>query len=305
MLRGNDNGENSFNRITLISGEDFPLPDYRVNRSDDSKGKSLGLFREVRLDKYTYTDSALDNTQGHRMITELENGADSIKGQGTENSGIPPYRILEAGWNDPISSVKLDIRKSRMGESGASLYGIILGNGNPGVFYHAIPVNGSFFDQFNKNLLFFRQLPALHPDLVIVSLGTNDSMIDFRAENFYYQFRRFIQTIRHYVPGADILVTVPPDGYKSKNPGRKQKIENTDLQYVRRFIMGQARAWDYAVWDLYKVMGGAESMQSWHDMKLSQNDMIHFTGDGYNLQGEMLSYALLKGYQAHVARNNQ
>jgi len=301
--RTNENGESSFNRVTLISGEDFPLPEYRVVHSDDSREAPV-MCQEVRLDKFTYSDSALNSSQEHRMITELEKDADGLKTQGAESSGIPPYRLLEAEWNNPVSSVKLDIRKSRMGESGASLYGIILANENSGLFYHAIPVNGSFFDQFNKHLLFFRQLPALHPDLVIVSLGTNDSMIDFRAENFYYQFRRFIQTIRHYVPGADILVTVPPDGFKSRNPGRKQKSENTDLQYVRRFILGQARAWDYAVWDLYKVMGGAESMQSWHEMKLSQNDMIHFTGEGYTLQGEMLSYALLKGYQAHVASNN-
>ena len=41
-----------------------------------------------------------------------------------------------------------------------------------------IGVNGATYDDYNNTEIFFNQLPHLNPDLVIVSLGTNESFED-------------------------------------------------------------------------------------------------------------------------------
>ena len=56
-----------------------------------------------------------------------------------------------------------------------ALNGLILSNDAPGIIYSGIVVNGAKCSDYNKFPLFFEQLPALQPDLIIISLGTNES----------------------------------------------------------------------------------------------------------------------------------
>ena len=56
-----------------------------------------------------------------------------------------------------------------------SLNGLILENNNSGVVYSAIGVNGAKCSDFFKYPLFFEQLQAVEANLVIISLGTNES----------------------------------------------------------------------------------------------------------------------------------
>ena len=56
-----------------------------------------------------------------------------------------------------------------------ALNGVVLESNNPGIIYHNIGVNGAKYSDYNKYPLFFDQLKALQPDLIIVSLGTNES----------------------------------------------------------------------------------------------------------------------------------
>src|SRR5690606_14596933 len=56
-----------------------------------------------------------------------------------------------------------------------SLSGVVLEKDEPGILYHSIGVNGAKCSDYNKYPLFFEQLPALHPDMIVISLGTNES----------------------------------------------------------------------------------------------------------------------------------
>ena len=58
-------------------------------------------------------------------------------------------------------------------------HGIVLENTfNSGVLYHMIGVNGATYDDYNNTEIFFNQLPYLKPDLIVASLGTNESFED-------------------------------------------------------------------------------------------------------------------------------
>ena len=54
------------------------------------------------------------------------------------------------------------------------------------------------------------------------------------------------------------------------------------------------------VWDLYKITNGFGSAYSWSRRGLMSRDRIHFTAEGYRLQGQLLFNALAKGYNDYL-----
>ena len=61
---------------------------------------------------------------------------------------------------------------------------------------------------------------------------------------------------------------------------------------------------DVAYWDLYKAMGGYNSMVEWVDARpqLAGSDHIHFTYTGSNRASEMLWEGLMKAYELYKLR---
>jgi hypothetical protein len=84
---------------------------------------------------------------------------------------------------------------------------VVLENDDAGVIYSGIGVNGAKCSDYNKFPMFFEQLPALEADLVIISLGTNESFQkNFNSDKFYNEI--------------DTLVTK----LSITNPNKPQKI---------------------------------------------------------------------------------
>jgi len=50
------------------------------------------------------------------------------------------------------------------------------------------------------------------------------------------------------------------------------------------------------LWDLYRTTNGYGSCYSWFSKNLMRPDKIHFTADGYRLQGQLFFNALAKAY---------
>jgi lysophospholipase L1-like esterase len=52
-----------------------------------------------------------------------------------------------------------------------------------------------------------------------------------------------------------------------------------------------------ALWDLNAIMGGTNSIVTWRDKGWARGDLIHFTPEGYQKQGDMLYDAIMHHYQ--------
>ena len=91
-----------------------------------------------------------------------------------------------------------------------ALNGLVLENDNSGVIYHCIGVNGSKASDYNKFPLFYDQLPALNPDLVIISLGTNESFDKQSGEQYYEHLDKMIVSIKEKNPQTAVLVMTSP-----------------------------------------------------------------------------------------------
>jgi lysophospholipase L1-like esterase len=194
--------------------------------------------------------------------------------------------------------VTLRTSRRRPNQSSAQLFGLVLENDQPGILYHGIGVNGAAVRQYNRNPLFFEQLPVLNPDLFIVSLGTNDAFIPgrFTPERFTGQLDTLVSGLRQRCPTAEILLVSPADSY------RNRRDRNPDLARLAAVLRSYAQAHDLAYWDFSAVQGGYGSMGPWRTSGLALNDFVHFSTKGYDLQGLLLYLALQDGFAAFLHR---
>jgi lysophospholipase L1-like esterase len=191
--------------------------------------------------------------------------------------------------------VTFQMLSSTAAQNQATLFGINLENGKPGVVYHAIGVNGAKFKHYLAAELFVDQTAALAPDLLILSLGTNEALdYPYFDPQFANQMDSLIQRLRAKNPNAKILLTTPSDSY------RRKTRRNPGVEFIRNKIKNYADLHNLAYWDLYQAGGGKHSADLWKKSRLMRYDGIHFTANGYVLQGNLLYEALMKGYNEYV-----
>ncbi|WP_159801600.1 LysM peptidoglycan-binding domain-containing protein [Flavobacterium sp. MK4S-17] len=172
-----------------------------------------------------------------------------------------------------------------------NLNGIVLEKDSPGVIYHNIGVNGAKASDYNKYPLFFKQLPVLQPDMVVVSLGTNESFDKLTTEEYMVQLNIFIDNVRSACPDACILVMTPPPSLF------KRKYPNTFVADYAKNILMQETVKHYASWDMFTELGGLFGVKRNAAKGLMSSDRVHYSVQGYQKQGEMFSEAFLKAYQ--------
>lgn len=184
---------------------------------------------------------------------------------------------------------------SQTPEVSKTVYGLSLENNDPGIIYHTIGVNGARFDQYNLAELFWQQIPALKADLFIISLGTNEAQWDaFPETAFKKNLQLFIEKLKTASPQACILFTTAPDSYKRRR-------YNGVLRELNSALINYCNSNYLPVWDLYRITNGYGSAYSWARRGLMTTDRIHFTPEGYRLQGSLLLSALAKGYNGFAS----
>jgi lysophospholipase L1-like esterase len=159
-----------------------------------------------------------------------------------------------------------------------------------------VGINGAHFSDYNTSPLFFAQLSTLQPDLVIISLGTNEGAnVKITVDEVVASVGTMVQKIRSLNPGACILITTPVDDFFRK------KYKNPYLEAVQRALKQSAVAENVACWDMYTIGGGFGSCSGWRKAGLMQSDGVHFSKTGYALQGDLLYNAIIDSYRKYAA----
>lgn len=200
------------------------------------------------------------------------------------------YREVEV--KQPITGFSLSCLPT---DQPKAFYGVSLENSSPGILYHTIGVNGARYDQYNIAPLFWQQLPALKADLYIISLGTNEAQrASFFEAMFLKDLEEFIDRLKQSSPGAAILITTAPDSY------RQRRTSNKVLQSLNKSLAAYCNKNFIPIWDLYRITNGYGSAYTWSRRGLMNRDRVHFTAEGYRLQGSLLFNALAKGYNDFI-----
>ena len=157
---------------------------------------------------------------------------------------------------------------------------------NPGVVYHSTGVAGATFKSYNDNSNFEKGLKLLLPDMVIVSLGTNESVKKWDSIAFEKEVRTFIDRIRANTSASKIVLILPNENYIKVNG---IYTYNTRIDAVHAVLLKVASEQELFIYNQQQAMGGKGCMLQWKQQGLVNDDHIHFLRKGYQKQGFLLA----------------
>ena len=204
--------------------------------------------------------------------------------------------VIKWKFDSPQNNLKLVFK----GRTSPEVYGIALDpisgvvvdniamRGCPGVYY-------STADKANLKAMFKK----LNVKLFLLQFGGNvvPNIVD---DYGYYErwFYRQLISIKEVCPGAAIIVIGLSD-MSVKEKGRYVTYPN--LEKVRNALKKAAFRADAGYWDMYKAMGGYNSMPSWvfANPPLAVKDFVHFNPRGAAIVSQMFYNAFIYEYDRY------
>ncbi|CAL1520616.1 GDSL-type esterase/lipase family protein [Chitinophaga sp. MM2321] len=255
-------------------------------------------FRKVKL----FYDAGTENSTIICPDAEITVTATPFPGSPT---------VSMATLNFLQTSQSFQVRWEGTGSTPFRFYGAVLENGRNGVLYHSVGINGAMFQHYNDQDNVLRaQMAVLQPQLVIISLGTNEAYGRLDPFQFRNEIDKMVQLIREELPSANILLTTPPDCMRAVRKATRKKISkkkyktiyhtayypNPYIAMVTQQIMGYAKQHGIACWNFNAVNKAQKSKfaGAWAP------DHIHFNARGYQLQGQLLYDAIQQSYAHYL-----
>ena len=202
-------------------------------------------------------------------------------------------RVIRWTFDSPGKAITLKFR----GQSSPEIYGIAL-DGHQGVAVDNIPLRGCsglFFTLFDEQLM-AEMYKELNVKLFILQFGGNfvpSGLDNFTGyENWFYS--QMIR-IKKLCPGAKILVIGVADmSVKDRN----NYITNPNVEKVRNALRAASFRAGAAFWDMYKAMGGKNSMPAWvfAEPPLASDDFVHFNPRGAKTIAQMFYNSFMLEY---------
>jgi lysophospholipase L1-like esterase len=200
-------------------------------------------------------------------------------------------------FNALVDSVAVSFDTAEEGESQYTLQGIQMVRDEPGLIYHALGVNGAATKSFLRSENFIEQGAYVAPDLVIFGLGINDAYkpdSDWHPDEYKARYDTLVDWFRTINPDCAFIFMTNNDSYYKRRTPNKHALD------VVRVMEQLSKEHDAAVWDLFGVMGGLNSIVLWEEHRLAKSDKIHLTRAGYRLNSDLLFWAFWEAYEQHL-----
>lgn len=192
-------------------------------------------------------------------------------------------------FEEPPRQLALSLKKNTSADAPFRLFGFVFDKEATPLMYHSAGLNGADINSYLRNTALPLELEILNPQIIIVSLGTNDAYNrNFNPLLFADNLRQFIQQLRASCPSAFIVLTTPNDHLL-----RSREV-NPRVELLSEVIRNVAVEQDVALWDFNRIMGGTGSIVTWYNYGLTANDCLHLSPQGYRLQGKLLGVALYR-----------
>ena len=173
-------------------------------------------------------------------------------------------------------------------KNGNTFYGFqFLKNVNKGVVFNTLGVNGATYADFLKFPLQMEQLNSIQPDLVMISLGTNESLSSITKEDFQKNISDLVSKFKEQNPNLPILLISPTD-----NRLKSQKIKE-----LVSWIEESAQLKKVAFFNLYEATGGSGYFKKALNKKEANTDGVHFLRPGYEFQAEKIWTAISENFK--------
>lgn len=232
---------------------------------------------------------------------EIKVVSDTLKPQVVTESGENGVVYQTWHFSKPVQKASIQIKGS------AEIYGISA-DGNGGATVDNVPLrgcSGTIFTRISKPLM-KESIAMTDTRLIILQFGGNYMPVTRNTkiiEQYQEQIADQIRYFHEVAPQAKILFIGPSDMGKSVNgrvvtwPRLPELVDSLKATALRN---------DAAYWDLYRMMGGENSMVQWvkHNPPLAGPDYIHLTPAGAQKVGETLTKSLLTYYDFYQLRKS-
>ncbi len=205
-----------------------------------------------------------------------------------------PYRSTFS-ISKNTSIVKISTLKTDTIQKSFTFFGAVLENENSGILYHCVGINGAKYKDYYKTADFCNQTSSLSPDVILISLGTNESFQkNFNSDKFYNEIDTLVTKLSIANPNKPIILTTPANSFYYHQI-------NNNLPLISQTIIQYASDKNLAYWDLFSITGGENSAVLWKKANLLSKDGIHYSKDGYIHQGNLLTKAIINAYNKYVS----
>lgn len=236
---------------------------------------------------------------GRPQDFEVKATSDTLKPQPIVEQGKNGATLVTWNFGRPVQKATLQFKGN------AEIYAIGA-DGENGVSVDNIPLrgcSGTIFTRISQPLM-EDCLALTDARLIILQFGGNMMPMVHSTkviETYQEQIARQIQYFHHAAPQAKILFIGPSDMGKSVG-GRM--VTWPHLPEMVDSLKATALRNDAAFWDLYRMMGGENSMAQWvkHVPAYAGPDYIHFTPAGASKVGEALSRSFLTYHDFYELR---
>lgn len=300
--------KNAWNPVKLMSASWRQTVGFTGTSIHPLRNNSEITIGTSEKDDYNPFSSVTIFHNGKLTVENVTNG----EGKNIHFRAIPSRDYTQIVMASP--ETKVNISFSSTGD--LTIFGASLSGGVPGVFYHAIGNNGAAYDTYNRIGTVGYGISALNPNLVIISLGTNEAFGRLDVAGFARSIDRLVKNIKSYNPDAVILLTTPMECQKSVYTTKKTRVKrkarkgrkagyrtvtkkvksyavNSNIAPLRQAILDYGKNNSIAVYDWYEVAGGRGASATWISGNLFSGDRVHHSHKGYNLEGRLLYDALM------------
>lgn len=275
-------------------GKEYCLPlgmsALSVNTNDSAAYFGIALTQRSVFKKFDVV-KVYHNFNKSFEFTVAAKNALMIERIDNEKAGYSSFKLGSA-----IDSVSFDLLRKDTIQKDFIIYGFsVEKNQSAGFYFAGLGANGASSSSFLRCANLVPQLQSLNADLMILSLGVNDTQSkNFAKDDYIEHYDSLIAFAKKANPGVAIILTTTTDNYIKRRTSNKRTVQARDAMFE---LMEKH---NLAVWDLFSVMGGYKSIYKWHRAGLASKDKVHFSPKGYTLIGNMMFDALIKSY-----RNNK
>ena len=291
---------------TVIRASSAGTSGVKITQRDYDQESPTGMVLQTRASgAITYTLQCGGGQTFDRIVIYRQRGTEPFALSG-EESQKPAHDTLttEQIVTDTLLVGRYVSSAEVTAPASSVWYGASLERSSGGALVHTIGYNGATYYTYSKGS-FTSSVATLRPQLIILSLGTNESLArQFDRNHFGAEVARLVRRLQASNPDCAIVLTSPLYCYRKvrvRQRGKRRRYRtsyhaNANCQLIADELQQQARELGCGYIDLFSHFGGKAGAAQLLSSGILSGDRVHLTAAGYNKVGAAIATALQNDY---------
>ena len=297
---------------TVIRASSAGTSGVKITQRDYNRESPTGMVLQTSANRaVTYTLQCGGGQTFDRIVIYRKRGTQLFTLSGSSSSEVAHDTLTTEQIVTDTLLVGRYVSSAEVTAPASSVwYGASLERSSGGALVHTIGYNATYYT-YSKGS-FTSSVATLRPRLIILSLGTNESLArQFDRNNFGAEVARLVRRLQASNPDCAIVLTSPLYCYRKvrvRQRGKRRRYRtsyraNANCQLIADELQQQARELGCGYIDLFAHFGGTAGATQLLSSGILSGDRVHLTAAGYNKVGEAIATALQDDYKQWCQRS--